>query len=213
MNGNHRLILCLAWLIVTVEVALTVNFYSAIISWIEHHLWIVAIPFAKVILKKLSALNFIAIINALIILLWNFTKLGVIKLLKTIGLRYGLFFSQYRWYFIRKNRILFLRKGKQFFRYSAHFWNAYTYTQKIVVLIAFFPIAIVIFMMGLSFNITRKTMVQKTQEAAMVKVATSASQRSLSIISAIAKLDGSIIKKIKAYKEQFPTTNKEDKQY
>ncbi len=67
---------------------------------------------------------------------------------------------------------------------------------------AFFPIIILLFLLGMSFNITRKTIVRKTQEAAMVKIATNASQKSLNVMSVIIKADSKIIHRIKKNQAQ-----------
>jgi sensor histidine kinase regulating citrate/malate metabolism len=92
---------------------------------------------------------------------------------------------------------MFLRRGKQFFRKTRNFWSQYKSHQKRIVMIAFFPVAVVLFLLGLSFNITRKTMVQKTQESAIFQAATSASKANRGIRAWIKRLDKSTLQKIR----------------
>ncbi len=202
MANKHNTILFLAGLTITIEAALLFFYHPEITQWIQHHLWVILIPFTKAIIKKLAALNIIAIFNGAIILIWHLLKLGIIKVLKTVGIRYGLFFSQYRWRWIRKSKIIFLRRGKQIYRKVSIFWNQYSIPKKIIIMAAFFPIIILLFLLGMSFNITRKTIVRKTQEAAMVKIATNASQKSLNVMSVIIKADSKIIHRIKKNQAQ-----------
>lgn len=197
MSMFKQLLLTLAFLIISIELALAIYFYHDIGLWLSHHIWLVLLPFSKVLIKRVLALKVVAFFNVVWFFLWHCIKLMLIKFLKTIGLRYGLFFSQYRWRTVRLFKLIFLRKGKQFFRMTARFWAQHTRIQKCLLLVAFFPIALTLFILGLSFNITRKTMVQKTQEAAMVKVATTASQQSRGAKAWIERLDRKIIAKIK----------------
>ena len=155
------------------------------------------IPFFKGIVKKLMALKLTAFLKAMMILLWNISKLFLLKLFKTLGLRYGVFFSQHRWYWIRRSKVMFLRRGKQFFRATGRFWNDYRNRDKWIILIAFFPLGLILFMLGLSFNITRKTMVQKTRESAIFQVATSAGKTNRGARAWIARLDKLTLKKIR----------------
>ena len=91
---------------------------------------------------------------------------------------------------------MFIRRGKQFFRGVRQFWAVYAREQKVVILVAFFPVALILFLLGLSFNVTRKTMVQKTQETAIFKVATTAGNRSTGIRAWVTRLDQKTLQKI-----------------
>jgi len=196
MTFLHRLILLLSWTVILAELWHLIYYRQVVIDWVSHNLWVVIIPFAKTILKRLIAINLIGFAKALSILLWHLSKLLILKLFKTIGLRYGVFFSQNRWYWIRHSRVMFVRRGKQFFRRVRWFWSAYLRRHKWVILIAFFPVGLLVFLLGLSFDLTRKTMVQKTQETAIFKMATSASQTSRGIRAWISRLDQWTIVKI-----------------
>lgn len=160
-----------------------------IFDWVSHNLWVVAVPFAKVIFKRLIALKLVAFVKSSGFLIVNLSKLLLLKLFKTLGIRYGVFFSQNRWYWIRRGKVMFLRRGKQFFRTANRFWAVYPKHSKWLIFVAFFPVVLVLFLLGLSFNVTRKTMVQKTQETAVFQMATSASSTSRGIKAFIARLD------------------------
>jgi hypothetical protein len=197
MPSINTLTLALSCLIIVIEITLAIHFHIVVFGWISHHLWVVVIPFIKVIIKHTLAINFLTFLKTLGVFLWHCGKLVLVKLLKTFSLRYGLFFSQYRWRWIRHMKIMFIRKGKQFFRSLVRFWQHYSGIQQWIVFIAFFPIVVALCLLGLSFTITRKTMVQKTQEAAMIKVATSATQKSSGFTHIIATLDQKTLIKIK----------------
>ena len=196
MTPRHKWVLGLSWTVVLGGLALFVYYYREIFDWLSHNLWVVVVPFGKGILKKALALKFYALIKSVSVLVWHLSKLLILKLLKTLGLRYGVFFSQSRWYWIRRCKVLFLRKGKQFFRQLMRFWSAYDTRQKGVILLAFFPVGLVFFFLGLSFNVTRKTMVQKTQETAIFKMATSAGNTNKGIRAWIRRLDQKTLQKI-----------------
>lgn len=199
MSLFKKSLLFISLLIIAVEITLLVTFYDEVAQWVSHNWWIVIIPFIKMAIKKIVALNLISLLQSLLFLAWHVCKLLLLKLFKSIGLRYGLFFSQYRWRWIRKAKILFLRRGKQFFRRVSAFFSRYSGWQKAIILIAFFPIGLVLFLLGLSFNVTRKTIVQKTQEAAIIKAAESASNKSRGIRFLINRIDLGVLEKIKRF--------------
>lgn len=204
---KHKIVLVLSMLVIVIDALLLVSYFSVIVDWISHHLWVVIIPFAKAIFKRLIALQLVVFLKGMLILFWHVLKLLLLKLLKTFGVRYGVFFSQYRWYWARYTKVMFLRRGKQFFRRLAKFWQGYQSWQKWLILVAFFPVVLVLFLLGLSFNVTRKTMVKKAQESAIFGAATSASKSSKGIRAWLRRLDQNILKQIK----QLLTTDKQTK--
>jgi len=127
----------------------------------------------------------------------NLFKLLALKFFKTLGIRYGVFFTQNRWYWVRRAKVMFLRRGKQFFRATSRFWSVYSGRSKWLVLIAYLPLVVIMFLLGLSFNVTRKTMVQKTQETAVFQMATSSSNASRGFKAWIKRLDRSTLDKIR----------------
>ncbi|MBX2847037.1 MAG: hypothetical protein KTR16_01860 [Acidiferrobacterales bacterium] len=197
MTKKHQLLLALSCTVIAIELFLLIYYRASIINWVSHNLWIVIIPFLKGIFKKLLVMKFLALIKAGLILCWHLSKLLLLKVLKTLTVRYGIFFSQNRWYWIRAAKVMFLRRGKQFFRATARFWSHYSIRAKWLILIAFFPAGLVLFFLGLSFNITRKTMVQKTQESAIFKAATTASNTNKGIRGWIQRLDKLTLKRIR----------------
>lgn len=166
-------------------------------EWFSHNLWVVMIPFAKVIIKKLVTLKLFALVKTISIIVWHLSKLLLLKLLKTLSVRYGVFFSQNRWYWIRRAKVMFLRRGKQFFRALLRFWRGYERHEQWIILIAFFPVIIVLFFLGLSFNVTRKTMVQKAQESALFEAATTASKANRGVRARMRQLDEWTLKQIR----------------
>ncbi len=201
MTSFKTIVLFCSFLIIIVEAGLLIIHSSNITHWLSQHWWVVIIPFIKTALKQLANLKLVSFFKVLLLLIWHIGKLLLLKLLKSVGLRYGLFFSQYRWRWIRKSKILFLRRGKQLFRKTTQFWNGYLLWQKVIIFIAFLPLGLLIFLLGLSFNLTRKTIVQKTQEAAVVKMAETASEKSRGITNILNRFDRRIIKKIKQLNE------------
>ena len=63
---------------------------------------------------------------------------------------------------------------------------------------ALFPFVTLMFLIGLSFNVTLKTMVQKAQESAVFGVATTAGATSKGMRSWIEKRDRTTLEKIRA---------------
>jgi len=152
---------------------------------------------SKVIIKKLLALKLVLFFKTVGSLLLNLLKLLLLKLFKTLTMRYGVFFSQKKWRWVRWCKVMFLRKGKRLFRTLSRFWMGYGRVQRWFILLAFFPIVVILFLLGLSFNVTRKTVVQKTQETAIFKTAISASNSSRGIRAWVARLDQKVLRKIK----------------
>ena len=197
MNTLHRIVIALSCLIIIVELTLLWHFRVAITDWLSHNYWIVVIPFLKGIIKKVVVLKFFAFIKGLLVLSWHLGKLLLLKLLKTLSIRYGVFFSQNRWYWIRRSKVMFLRRGKQFFGATGRFWSHYSVGQKWLILVAILPIGLVLFLMGLSFNVTRKTMVKKTQESAIFQAATSAGKTNRGLRAWLRRLDERTLHKIR----------------
>jgi len=197
MGYAHKIVLALACSVVAVELGLLLYYHQMAFDWLSHNLWVVVIPFLKVIIKKLITLKFILFLKAIFSLLINLLKLLLLKLFKTLAVRYGVFFSQKKWRWIRWCKVMFLRRGKQLFRILSRFWALYNTRQRWFILIAFFPVVIVLFLMGLSFNVTRKTMVQKTQETAIFQTAISASNSSRGVQAWVSRQDRKVLKKIK----------------
>ena len=197
MSRYHRWLLAISWLVIAAELTLLVVRHDAAVDWVSHNLWIVLIPFAKVVFKKLAVSKLVATLKSLLVLGWHLSKLFILKLFKTLFLRYGVYFSQRRWYWIRRIKVMFLRRGKQFFRQLRAFWSGYDRPSKVVIFVAFFPVILLLSFLALSFNITRRTMVKRTQESAIFTVAATAGRRSKGIHSWIARLDYLTLQKIR----------------
>lgn len=198
MSRAHKIVLLLSAVVILFELCLFLYYHRVVFDWASHNLWVVIVPFLKVIIKKLIALKFILFLKTLWILFFHLSKLLLLKAFKTLTVRYGVFFTQRKWQWIRWCKIMFLRRGKQLFRSLNRFWREFTTHQKRFILIAFFPVVILLFLLGLSFKVTRKTMVQKTQETALFKTAVSASNSSNGIRAWVARLDRRVLEQIKA---------------
>ena len=194
---KHQIILALACAVIICEILTLFAFHEPVYQWISHNLWVVLIPFAKLIIKNVVALKLVVFLKALSVLLLNLSKLLILKFLKTLGIRYGVFFSQNRWHWIRRLKVMFLRRGKQFFRSTLRFWSVYSLRSKWLIVIAFFPLISILFLLGLSFNVTRRTMVQKTQETAIFQMATSASSANRGLKAWVTQLDRKTLDKIR----------------
>ena len=116
MSNTHRVLLLLSCLVIAMEVGLGVYYYQTVFDWVSHNLWIVVIPFVKVIIKKLITLKFVLFFKTVGVLLFNFSKLLLLKVFKTLTMRYGVFFTQRKWRWARWCKVMFLRRGKQLFR-------------------------------------------------------------------------------------------------
>jgi len=197
MTKAHKALLIVSRLIIVFEIIAIIYYYETVYAWLSNNLWVVVVPFIKVLFKKIIALKLVIFFKAVGSLLFNLLKLLLLKVIKTLTIRYGVFFSQRKWRWMRWCKVLFLRKGKLLFRYLSRFWSAFEQRQKYLVWIAFFPIVILLFFLGLSFNVTRKTMVKKTQETAVLKTAVSAGNSSKGIRAWISKLDRNVLDQIK----------------
>lgn len=198
MTKKHRLLLNLSYMVIAFEIALAAYYSRAVFTWLSSNWWVVVVPFFKVILKRLLALKLVAFFKAAFVLLFHLSKLLLLKLFKTLTVRYGVFFSQNRWYWIRKAKVMFLRRGRQATRATARFWTVYTLNQKKIILVAFFPVVLLVFLLGLSFNITRKTMVEKAQESAVFEMAATAGKSSRGVRAWIEKLDKWTLRRIRS---------------
>ena len=194
---KHQIFLALACVVIFCEAVSLIVYREAIFNWLSHNLWVVFIPFTKVIFKTLVSLKLVMFFKGLGILLLNLLKLFMLKLLKTLSLRYGVFFTQHRWYWIRRTKIMFLRRGKQFFRARYRFWSVYSGRSKWLIVVAYFPFLALLFLLGLSFNVTRKTMVLKTQETAAFQIATSASTANRGLKTWLIRFDRKTLDKIR----------------
>lgn len=194
---KHKVFLALACAVIICELISLIVFRDPILAWLSHNLWVVFIPFTKVIFKTLISLKLVVFLKGVWILMWHLLKLLILKLLKTLSIRYGVFFTQNRWYWVRRAKVMFLRRGKQFFRAMHRFWSVYSGRSKWLIVVAYFPFIALLFLLGLSFNVTRKTMVLKTQETAAFQIATSASTANRGLKAWIIRFDRKTLDKIR----------------
>ncbi|MFT5572015.1 MAG: hypothetical protein ACI9FR_000936 [Cryomorphaceae bacterium] len=164
MNTRHRALLALACVILLTELAAVTIHADAVTAWLSDNWWLVIVPFAKTLIKRALAMELAILIKAAVVLLWNLYKLFMLKTFNTLSVRYGIFFSQNRWYWIRQAKVMFVHRGRQFFRTSKRFWNGFSRQYKWIIMLAFFPVVLLLALLGLSFNATRKPWFKKLKK-------------------------------------------------
>ena len=140
MNTHRHALLALASVILLTELAAVTIHAGIVTAWLSRNWWLAIVPFAKTLIKRALAMKLAIVVKAEVVFLWNLYKLFMLKIFKTSNVRYGIFFSQNRWYWIRQAKEMFLRRGKQFFRSSKRFWNGFSRQHKWIIMLAFAPL-------------------------------------------------------------------------
>ncbi len=193
----NRMIVLISVLILTAEISWLAHNYTWLIEWLTEHFYLAAIIFIKSTWKRLLVIKFISAIKIFFVLLWHLGKLLLLKILKTLGIRYGVFASQRKWRSVRRAKIVYLRRGKAWMKNFIHHWRLFSLPEKAIIVIAFLPVLLVLMLLGFSFQVTRKTMVQKSQEAMALKTARSAAIKSSGLSAWLKKIDQKAIQKIR----------------
>ena len=100
MSKAHKIVLLLSAIVILLEFSFFLYYHRIVFDWLSHNLWIVIVPFLKVIIKKLIALKFVIFFKTLGIFLFHLSKLLLLKIFKTLTIRYGVFFTQRKWRWI-----------------------------------------------------------------------------------------------------------------
>lgn len=164
----------------------------------KEYLWFAPLLFVKSLIKKVVVLNFFGIAKLLLVLFWHGIKLLLIKFLKTVGIRYGTYFSQQKWQkFSQRIRIIskqITRKTRRFQALIASL-NQWEFA---VVLLAFLPIFLLLFLFGIGFRMTREVMVKKGSEIGVTNVAVKTAKKSHGLIARLKQADTWLLKKIQS---------------
>ncbi len=197
-------LMTLSFLIIFSEITLVIVYYESFIHLLKTYFWLTPIVFLKSILKKLFLLNAYGLLKVFGLLLYHLGKLGLIKTLKTIGLRYATFFSQQRWQWVDQKTV---ELGQYITRQHQQF-NAklteFSKPQLSLILIAFFPIVILLLLLGISFKMTRETLVKTGSEIGVSTAAKSTAKKSRSLVSWVKSLDERVLNYIQQSTEKPP---------
>ena len=82
MNIRQRALLGLASVVLLTELAVLTIYADVVASWLAHNWWLVVVPFAKALIKRILAMKLAIIIKAGLVLLWNLGKLFILKIFK-----------------------------------------------------------------------------------------------------------------------------------
>lgn len=190
------LMLWSAAFILATEVGLIIAHYPVAQNFVIHYGWVAPLLFFKSFIKKFLLLNVFGLLQVLWGLCGHVFKLLLIKLLKTFGVRYGVHFSCQRWKkHSQKIRIIskiVQRRVRQFQGFMASFSRAAFF----LILLAFLPLFLLLFLFGVAFRLTREAMVKKGGEIGVSKVAFCTARKSHGLIARLRQLDAWILQRI-----------------
>lgn len=191
-----RFVLWVAWgVLITETVWITLN-YQQVGAFLLHYGWVAPLFFFKSFIKQFLLLNVFGLLKVLWGLLWHLFKLLLIKLLKTFGVRYGAYFGTRRWRKTsQKLRIVIKRLGRQQRRLQ-RFLLTFRKREYALIIFAFFPIFMLLFLFGVAFKMTREAMVKKGSELGVAKVAFGTAKKSEGLIARLRQLDQWILTQI-----------------
>ncbi|MBS9777253.1 MAG: hypothetical protein KGV50_00690 [Gammaproteobacteria bacterium] len=171
--------------------------YESITQFSKEYLWVAPLVFFKSILKKLLVLNFFGVIQLLLTIVLHALKLLLIKFLKTIGIRYGTYFSQQKWQKTSQRLRIFSKVISNRVRRFQKLIRSLNKIEFTIVLIAFLPLFILMFLFGIGFRMTRDVMVKKGSEIGVTNVAVKTAKKSRGLIARLKQADAWLLQKIK----------------
>lgn len=193
---KKRLVLAIAWGIILLETVLISIHHHAVGEFLIHYGWVAPLVLFKSLIKQFLLLNVFGLLKVLWGLAWHLIKLLVVKLLKTFGVRYGTYFSSRRWQKLAQRlRILGKRLSRRQ-RGIQFFLTTFKKREYAVIIVAFFPLFVLLFLLGFASRITREAMVKKGSELGVTKVALSTANKSKGLIARIKQLDAWILRQI-----------------
>lgn len=194
--AGKRLFLWFAVSILAVESLLIWHHYDGLFDIIQHYFWIAPLMFFKSWFKKLLVLNVFGLFKILLTLLWHIFKLLLIKLLKTVGIRYSTYFSQQKWQKLSQQfRIIMKWLTGKLRRFRA-FMLSFSRVEFVLIVVAFLPLFLFLFLFGVAFKITREAIVKKGSEIGVANVAVKTVKRSRGVIARLKQLDAWLLQKI-----------------
>lgn len=164
----------------------------------REYLWVTPLLFFKSIVKKVLLLNFFGVAKFIFMIVWHAAKLLLIKALKTVGIRYGTYFSQQQWQKTSQRVRIIIKKTIRLIRTFQRLVTSLTPLQFTVVIAAFLPVFILLFLFGIGFRMTRDVMVRKSSEIGMTNVAIKTAQKSHGLIAKLKQIDFWLLQKIES---------------
>lgn len=164
----------------------------------KEYLWVSPLLFFKSLIKKMLLLNFFGIAKIIFIIFWHATKLLFIKALKTVGIRYGTYFSQQQWQKTSQYVRIIIKKITRLTRAFQRLITSLTRLQFTIVVAAFLPVFILLFLFGIGFRMTRDVMVKKSGEIGMSNVAVRTAKKSRGLIARLKQIDLWLLQKIES---------------
>ncbi len=191
-----RILLFVSVVVLFSEFGLFYLHHDSLLGWGKEYLWVAPLLFFKSFFKKLLLLNFFGVAKLLLTIFWHTTKLLVIKFLKTIGIRYGTYFTEQKWQkFSQRFRIVV----KQVTRKTRTFQTMIASLSRLeftIVLIAFLPVFLLLFLFGIGFRMTRDVMVKKGSEIGVTNVAVKTAKKSRGLVARLKQADRWLLQKI-----------------
>lgn len=193
-----RVVLLIAVGIILVEIALLALHFPAVSALVKTTLWATPLIIFKSLLKKLLVMNFFGLLKVSVLLLWHLTKLLFIKLLKTVGIRYGAYFSQHRWQFISRITLSISHYCQYRLQRLQAFLQSFNRLEYALIILAFLPLFALLFLLGIGFKMTREVMVKKGSEIGVTRVAMTTAKKSHGLVARIKQLDNYILSRIRS---------------
>lgn len=182
--------------IIALEIVLLLVHFNWLRTLAHDYLWLAPLAFFKASIKRMLVMNFLGILKVLWLIFANLLKLVVLKILKILGIRYSVFFSQLRWSRFSARVEYRINQLRYAYRDLNLFLARYSRWQLTVIVIAFLPIFIFLFLCGLTFEITRKSIVKKGSEIGATKTLLSTARQSRGLVALLNRLDERILKRI-----------------
>ncbi len=193
---KKRWILTIACLVFIIEMIFLGLHWSQLTDIIIHYGWVTPLLFFKSLVKKFLLLNVFGLLKVLSGLLWHAVKLLLVKLLKTVGIRYGAYFSTQKWRKASQRLRILGKRLTRLKRSAQQVMMTFSKREYALIIIAFFPLLLLLFLFGVAFKMTREAMVKKGGEIGVAKVAFGTAQKNRGLIARLRQLDDWILRRI-----------------
>lgn len=191
-----RLVLLLAWGVLIIETVWIALNYQQVGAFLLHYGWAAPLLFFKSFIKQFLVLNLFGLFKVLLGLFWHLGKLLLIKILKTFGIRYGAYFSSRRWRKASQRFRILTKRMSRRQRQLQRFLLTFRKREYALIILAFFPIFILLFLFGIASKMTREAMVKKGSELGVTKVAFGTAKKSEGLIARLRQIDSWILAQI-----------------
>lgn len=190
--------------ILLIEISVLTLHYPAVEAFIIHYVWVAPLLFFKSFIKKFLLLNVFGLLKVLWSLCWHMLKLLAMKLLKTFGVRYGTYLSSQRW---RKQsqRVRVLSKAVQRrVRRFQRFMTTLSRHEFLLIVVAFLPLFLFLFLCGVTFRLTREAMVKKGGEIGVSSVVFRTARKSHGLTARLLQVDAWVLRHIERLTPKKP---------